>query len=171
MWDFSQAGCLVKLSFYISLVNSLSEHWHPSDVNYKRAPTEILGAMQQVTCLLTPNILGNIWWAPWFSALGFLQRPVVYKWQYALSLFLFNVSLQGSWEMALLGSPGKDLLQERTWVSLLQLCGYRFVWHSHLSSGVLSEAASVLLLVAASVFCLSGTVSGASHTGGQGHLM
>lgn len=67
--------------------------------------------------------------------------------------------LQGSRERALLGSSGKGSLQERMWVSLLQLCGYRFVWHCHLSLGV--------LLVAASVFCLSGTVSGASHTGGS----
>lgn len=33
---------------------------------------------------------------------GFLQRPVVYKWQYALSLSLFNVSAGNPRE----GSPG-----------------------------------------------------------------
>lgn len=50
---------------------------------------------------------------------------------------------QGSWEVDLLGSRWTDSLQKRTWGSLLQLCGYRFVWHGRLSLGVLLVVASV----------------------------
>lgn len=64
---------------------------------------------------------------------GFSQGVIGYTWQYTESLFFHpQIFLQGSMDVVLLRHSLVVSLQRRMWVSLLQLCGFRFVWHSNL---------------------------------------